>query len=118
MKHAKEQAEREAKYWSEMYGGVFNKKVRVVKLYNHWCLMMPYFDQIPSSEREDRLPEVQQHLESFKNSDLQYNVDDLRWRHIGVRSGSLYIFDLGSLEECDKSKIDISAQISTLRSTI
>ena len=114
MKLAKAEAEREAKYWTDMYGGAFRNEVRVVKLNDHWCLMMPYFDQVPSNEREGWLPEIQQHLENFKSRNLQYNPDDLRWRHIGVRNGYVYIFDLGSLKKCDKSKINISDQISAL----
>lgn len=73
---------------------------------------MPYFDQVPDDERESRLGEVNRYLIRFKSMKLLYNMDDLLWRHIEVQHGVVYIFDLGSLEECE-GDIDIDVQIES-----
>lgn len=49
---------------------------------------------------------------------LRYNMDDVQWRHVGVRNGLVYIFDLGSLDECRTSEIDVGAQVDKLKSAI
>jgi hypothetical protein len=115
MKAKKADAERERDFWIQVYGDTFKNEVRVVQLNNLWCLMMPYFDQVPDDERESRLGAVEQHLTHFKNLDLMYNTDDLRWRHIGVRHGYVYILDLGSLESCCRDEIDVAVSMETLR---
>ena len=79
---------------------------------------MPFFDQVPKDEREGYLGAVDEHLTRFKNMNLRYNPDGLRWHHIGVRHGSLHIVDLGSLEKCDKADIDIDSSTRELRAKI
>ena len=111
-------AEKERDYWIRVYGKVFEDQVRVTQLNNLWCLMMPYFDQVRDCERESCLESVKSHLTRFRTLNLRYNSDDLRWRHVGVRDGLVYIFDLGSLEECHASEIDVGAQMAKLERKI
>ena len=109
-------ADLECSRWTEAYGGEFSNQVRVVKLNGLWCLLMPYFDLIPQPDRESVLPTVKTILSDFKkNKGLRYADNDLRWRHIGMRDGKVFLFDLGSLESDDTSKPDIDAQISKLK---
>lgn len=79
---------------------------------------MPYFDQVPNDERECCLDAIYDHLSRFKDINLRYHVADLRWRHVGVRNGSAYIFDLGSLEMANSADINIDSSIDTLRAKI
>ncbi|KAG7360014.1 hypothetical protein IV203_035112 [Nitzschia inconspicua] len=110
-------ADLECSRWTEAYNGIFGKQVRVVKLNNLWCLLMPYFDPVQLHERMSVLPAVKTILSDFKKKGLRYADDDLRWRHIGMRDGRVYLFDLGSLEVDDpKKKTTIDAQISHLSS--
>lgn len=118
MKIKEAEANHEKEYWLQVYGDTFRRQVRVVQLNNLWCLMMPYFDQVPNDQREGCLDAVQEHLTHFKDMNLLYNTKDLRWRHIGVRYGSPYIFDLGSLEKCNAAGIDIDSSMNILRAKI
>jgi hypothetical protein len=111
-------AEKEKDYWIRVYGKEFEDQVRVTQLNNLWCLMMPYFDQVLDCERENYLKNVESRLTHFKEMNLRYNMDDVRWRHVGVRNGLVYIFDLGSLDECHASEIDVGAQVDKLRRKI
>ena len=68
------------------------------------------------SERESVLPSVKAILSAFKEKKgLRYSDDDLRWRHLGMRDGKVYLFDLGSLEADDPKKPDVDHQIGQLR---
>ena len=80
--------------------------------------MMPYFDQVPNDEREGCLNTIRGHLSRFKDMNLRYNEADLRWRHVGVRNGSTYIFDLGSLEAANSADINIDSSMNILRAKI
>ena len=80
--------------------------------------MMPYFDQVLDCERANCLKNVESRLTHFKEMNLRYHMDDVRWRHVGVRNGLVYIFDLGSLDECHTSEIDVGAQVDKLRRKI
>jgi len=112
-------ADLECSRWTEAYHGEFSNQVRVVKLNGLWCLLMPYFDPIPQPDRESVLHTVKTILSDFKkNKGLRYADDDLWWRHIGMRDGKVFLFDLGSLESDDASKPDIDAQISELKAKI
>ena len=112
----KASADLECSRWADAYNGEFSKQVRVVKLNNLWCLLMPYFDPVPQSERESVLPSVKATLSAFKEKKgLRYSDDDLRWRHLGMRDGKAYLFDLGSLEADDPKKPDVDHQIGQLR---
>ena len=114
----KKEAEKEYAHWVNAYGGAFKDQVRVVRLNNLWCLMMPYFDQVSPNKRSSFLKVVRDHLEEFKASNLNYAIEDLRWRHVGVRDEGCFIFDLGSLESRDASEIDVDASIDALREEI
>lgn len=117
MARKKAEAEKERDYWLQVYGDTFRNQVRVIQLNNLWCLMMPYFDQVLNHEREGCLDQIKVHLTSFKEKNLLYRKEDLRWRHIGVRDGSVYIFDLGSLTPTN-DEIDVDEQIRKLRAKI
>ena len=118
MKIKEAEANREKDYWLQVYGDTFKDQVRVVQLNNHWCLMMPYFDQVAEDQREDCLDEVRNHLARFKEMGLHYDTKDLRWRHIGVRRCIPYIFDLGSLVTCNSADVDIDASMNILSDKI
>mmetsp|Transcript_2789 Transcript_2789/g.7812 ORF Transcript_2789/g.7812 Transcript_2789/m.7812 type:complete len:541 (-) Transcript_2789:32-1654(-) len=118
MKIKAAEANRERDYWLKVYGDTFKGQVRVVQLNNLWCLMMPYFDQVPYNERECCIDAIHDHLSRFKDMDLRYSETDLRWRHVGVRNGSPYIFDLGSLEVANSADINIDSSIDILRAKI
>ena len=100
-------ADLECSRWTEAYRGEFSKQVRVVKLNNLWCLFMPYFDPVPKPDRKNVLPNVTTILLDFKNRGLRYADDELRWRHIGMRDGKVFLFDLGSLELDDARKPNV-----------
>jgi hypothetical protein len=117
MVRKKAEAEAERDYWLLVYGDAFRDQVRVIQLNNLWCLMMPYFAQVLNHERKGYLNQIKVHLSSFKEKNLLYNEADLRWRHIGVRDGSVYIFDLGSLAPTN-DEIDVDEQIRKLRAKI
>lgn len=114
----KKEAEKEYAHWVNAYGGAFKDQVRVVRLNNLWCLMMPYFDQVSPKKRSSVLKVVRDHLEEFKASNLNYAIEELRWRHVGVRDEGCFIFDLGSLESRDASEIDVDASIDALQQKI
>ena len=118
MKIKEAEANREKDYWLQVYGDTFKDQVRVVQLNNHWCLMMPYFDQVAEDQREDCLDEVRNHLTRFKEMGLHYDTKDLEWRHIGVRRCAHYIFDLGSLVTCNSADVDIDASMKILSDKI
>ena len=112
-------ADLECSRWTEAYGGEFSKQVRVVKLNNLWCLLMPYFDPVPKSDWGSVLPTVKNILSDFKKTKgLRYADDDLRWRHIGMRDCKVYLFDLGSLEPDDAKKPNVDQQIAMLTAKI
>ena len=80
---------------------------------------MPYFDYVRKDERVSVLPSVKTILSSFKTkSSLRYSDEDLRWRHIGMRDGRVFLFDLGSLEADDDKKPDIDKQIEQLKAKV
>lgn len=118
MKIKEAEAKREKDYWLKVYGDTFKDQVRVVQLNNHWCLMMPYFDHVAENQRQDCLDEVRNHLTRFKEMNLHYDTKDLRWRHIGVRGSTTYIFDLGSLATRTSADIDIDASMKILTDKI
>jgi hypothetical protein len=113
------EAIQERDYWLRVYGDAFKDQVRVVQLNNLWCLLMPYFDQVSSDQREGCIGAIREHLTRFKDMNLRYNTEDLRWRHVGVRDGQTpYLFDLGSLEETKSADIDVESSIRILRAKI
>jgi hypothetical protein len=117
MTKKKLEAEAERDYWLQVYGNLFRDQVRVIQLCNLWCLMMPYFDQVLNHEREGYLDQIKVYLSFFKEHNLLYREEDLRWRHIGVRDGSVYIFDLGSLAPTN-DEIDVDEQMRKLKAKI
>mmetsp|Transcript_15489 Transcript_15489/g.22443 ORF Transcript_15489/g.22443 Transcript_15489/m.22443 type:complete len:537 (-) Transcript_15489:350-1960(-) len=119
MKQKFEEADLERRYWITVYGDKFENQVRVEKWNKLWCLMMPYFDQLPNERREENLPAVEVFLETCKDKGLRYKDEDLRWRHVGARGSDVFVFDLGSLEKCDnEGDFDIESQIDKLKQKI
>ena len=115
LEEKKRDAEAEMKYWAGLYGDKY--KVQVRKLHDHWCLMLPYFEPVRNEARIAALPDIRNILEKCKKKGLQYNNDDLRWRHVGIRNGEICLFDLGSLEPW-KGTIKVDDQIRFLESKI
>jgi hypothetical protein len=116
MKQKFEEADLERQYWITVYGDKFKNQVRVEKWNKLWCLMMPYFDQLPNDRREQNVPAVEAFLETCKDKELRYKDEDLRWRHVGARGSDIFVFDLGSLEKCDNEEdFDIKSQIDKLK---
>ena len=66
MKVRKELADLECSRWVNAYNKDFSKQVRVVKLNNLWCLLMPYFDPVPQTEKGFALRSVKAILSEFK----------------------------------------------------
>jgi hypothetical protein len=117
MKSKQVEANTEKERWTNLYG-VFRDQVRVLKLNNLWCLLMPYMDPIMKADRSDRLDEVKECLQMFKSRGLRYRDDDLMWRHVGIRNNRVYLFDLGSLEPCSSEDNNVDVQISRLQNRI
>jgi hypothetical protein len=115
----KQEAETERDYWIHVNGDSFRDQVRVVQWNKLWCLMMPYFDPLANERREQSLPAVKKFLESCKSKGLRYCDEDLCWRHVGTRGNDVFVFDLGSLEKCEKEDgFDIQGQIDMLKGKI
>lgn len=72
-----------------------------IKSVTEQCLLMPYFDQRSEMRTEGTpFPRFGSHLERFQERNLQYDMNDLRWRHVGIRNSMVCLFDLGSLRDC------------------
>ena len=114
----KSEADQEKICWSTLYEGKYDVVVR--QLHGHWCLLLPYFDPITDVQsRHKCLPQVRRILERFKSKNLKYKDDDLRWRHVGIRNGEIYLFDLGSLESLEEgTSIDVDVQVQILEKRI
>ena len=115
----KEEATTEMRYWETVYGGTYS--VRMMKLYGHWCLLLPYFDSLVSVEaRKAALPRIRSNLEHFKRLKFRYKTEDIHWRHVGTRGeNEICLFDFGSLEKCENAaSIDVEAQLRILQDTV
>ena len=74
---------KEARRLKEFYG--FDKSaVYCKKVSGFWCVVMPFFRPVLKGERSDTVKGVKAVLESsFKDHDLKYDDDDVRWSHVG-----------------------------------
>lgn len=111
----KQAADLECSRWTKAYKGIFRNSVRVVQLNGLWCLLMPHFDPVLEADRPSSLSAIESILLDFKKQGLRYADDDLRWRHVGMRDGEVFLFDLGSLEPNDTSKPGVGDQIRFLQ---
>ena len=89
---------REVKYYKKIYKGELEKYVWQRKLNGMDCVVMPFFDPVPVSQRKSEIPNIMSRLELFIKHNLAFHECDQSWRHIGRFNGQLYLFDLGDLE--------------------
>jgi hypothetical protein len=71
---------------------------------------MSYFDPVLTEEQLRLLPKVMEVLKTSKQRGWKYKDNDLWWHHIQKHFGEVELKDLGSLEKCDKDKINIDNQ--------
>jgi hypothetical protein len=100
-KKSKEKADKEV----EMYKAVYSELDEFVmsqKVGIRWCVILPFFQHLSVGERQEALHEIKNVLlTKFYKQEGQVSYGfkecDQRWRHIGKRGGSIYMFDLGDL---------------------
>jgi hypothetical protein len=120
-KDAKESTTKE----QEMYKSIYGINVPRITLFNHQCLILPYFCPVQHGEHAGALQELQQLLQTNfrvqagcsaletlllgKRAPPKYykfNDSDQKWRHCGYyvrehNKKSFILFDLAELQECN-----------------
>ena len=72
-------------------------------IYDHSCVVLPFFRPIQKAERTAHMSAIKKELERFANNGLRYATCDVRWRHVGLHNGSTVLFDLADLEALGKN---------------
>jgi len=91
----------------KMYKSIYGMNIPIIKLFNHKCLVLPYFRPLQKKERPGVLEDLEKLLrEKFRvgrgkrTKYYMFKRDDQVWRHCGYIGQSLFLFDLADLEEC------------------
>ena len=110
-KNAKAAVKTEYQAYTDIYGKELEGYVRMIKLNNLQCLILPYFKHVDKSQRKGLLSStIRERLKLFHNRRRKkfcaFHKSDQLWRHIGWFNGKLYLFDLGDLEEHSLVKKD------------
>ena len=110
-KDSKAHVTNEVKYYNTIYKDELNGYVWQRRLNSMDCIILPFFHPVSDEDQEAALPEITECLEMFTEHSLAFRKCDQSWRHIGRLNGTIYMFDLGDLEDC-KSK-----EAATLRAS-
>jgi hypothetical protein len=77
-------------------------KVHHLELSGFSCVVMPLFIPVKSGDRHKVLGEMETLLNDvFKPKGLQYDMSDLRWRHVGAYGDNAILYDLADLVVLD-----------------
>jgi hypothetical protein len=114
---AKEQFASEARQHTEteqqMYKLIYGMNIPIIELFNHMCLVLPYFRPVQKDECDSAVGELDSLLrEKFRvttratgTTYYKFEEDDQRWRHCGYMDvngeKSLFVYDLANLDTCD-----------------
>jgi Family of unknown function (DUF5898) len=105
-KRAKDATNREAELLREFYP-FLKEKVKVVKIFDFYCVVMPVFQTIAKDERRAQLPKIKKVLtDIFKKKQKKYTDEDIHWRHVGNYNGNCVLYDLCDLEDVEDDDAD------------
>ena len=98
-------------------------KVSSKTIYNHFCVVMPFFRPLQKAEckKDHVLKQIKKTLQKFVDAGKKYEESDLRWRHIGMYEAdgeeTVILFDLADLENVDGGEQEdaIEKQIKYLK---
>jgi hypothetical protein len=89
------------------------RKVSGVKLSGFHCVVMPFFNPVPSAERNGALKAVEEVLKTaFVKAKLKYDDNDFRWSHIGTYTEpgqdekEIILYDLADLVSTEEEDGD------------
>jgi hypothetical protein len=82
---AMEICEVEAQNWITYYPS-FKEAIFLCELFGVPCLAMPYVAPIPMERRRGLLLKIEEELKQFAKEGFAYQVSDLHWHHIGLRT--------------------------------
>ena len=89
-----------------------------------WAVVMPFFEPVPTGDREKHLPAIEKALEIFAENGKMYADDDVRWRHVVVHKDGegnerTILCDLADLVDVGTNKeAAVQKQISILNERI
>ena len=85
-------------YGKELENYVWNRQVNKMD-----CVIMPFFEPIPKSERADKqvLESIRKRLHLVAKQQMAFQDDDRSWRHVGRFGGEIFLFDLGDMTKCE-----------------
>eukprot|EP00980_Cylindrotheca_fusiformis_P022714 scaffold9639_cov84-Cylindrotheca_fusiformis.AAC.1 len=79
---AKAATSKEAENLVKIYPFLKNE-VKTTEICGKHCVVMPFFEPIKKGERKGQLAKIKTVLERFKEQKLQYEEQDVCWRHVG-----------------------------------
>eukprot|EP01088_Endostelium_zonatum_P014368 TRINITY_DN3137_c0_g1_i1.p1 TRINITY_DN3137_c0_g1~~TRINITY_DN3137_c0_g1_i1.p1 ORF type:complete len:560 (+),score=54.73 TRINITY_DN3137_c0_g1_i1:25-1680(+) len=104
-----EKAKVEKKIWDEINKTKLSQDqyVRLMKLVECRCLIMPFVANLPTKDRRSTNPKVMKALVEMAN--LGYTHKDLKWEHVGLIDEQIVFLDFSDMGKTSKSP-DIEAK--------